>query len=430
MNLKELQEKRGAKFGELSAIIDKAKAEKRNLSDEERVKYEQMEKELRDIDANISIAQRHLELMGSNATQTFSQTEERDLSSFSFVRAIGMTLSGRSLDGVEAEMHQEGVKQYRDAGLPVQGNLVIPQMILSRSERRDLTATGGSNGSEGGATVQTSVGSVIERLRAKLLIAQMGATMLDGLTGNIDFPAWIANDAAVEKGETSTAAESSPTFGKVSLSPNRLPVFLEYSRQLLLQSSASVEGMVRDDLAFQIAKVMDARAINGTGDSNQPLGILNTDGIGSVVGGTDGAAPDWDDIVDLESAIATEDADIGRLGYLTNPKVRGKLKKSKIDSGSGQFVWPVNDDELNGYKVGVTTQVPSTLTKGSSSGICSAIIFGNFADLLVGQWGGIEFLVNPYSGDKEGLIRINAWTFFDSVVRRAKSFAAMKDALT
>jgi hypothetical protein len=105
------------------------------------------------------------------------------------------------------------------------------------------------------------------------------------------------------------------------------------------------------------------------------------------------------------------------------------MKKTLIGSNTGIFLWPVGSNELNGYKVGVSTQVPSTLTKGTAAGVAHAIIFGNWKDLILATWGGIEFLVNPYSRDTEGLIRINAWTFYDVLVRRPQSFAAMKDAL-
>jgi HK97 family phage major capsid protein len=431
--IKELEEKRGVIRKDSAAVLEKARAEKRELNGEEIAKV----KELRTAEENIGetlIAEHRALSALANEQKPISESEQRTVDRFSVVRAVNTLLNGRPLDGAEAEMHQEGVKAYRDANLTPNGNFVIPQIVIARGqyrgfEKRDQTATGGSSGSEGGVLVQTSVGTIIERLQAKLLVGQMGAQRLGGLVGNIDFPVFGANDAATEKGEVTAGDESSPTWTKKTISPKRLPVFGEYSRQLLAQASADVEGYVRNDLAYQIAKRMDAMAINGSGSSNQPTGILNTSGIGSVVGGTNGAAPDWDDIVDLETEVAIDDADIGALGYMTTAGIRGKLKKTKTDTGSGIFVWPSGARELNGYSVGVSSQVPSTLTKGTSSGNCHAIIFGNFNDLLIGQWGGVEFMVNPYAKDTEGIVRINAWTFYDILIRRAQSFAAMKDAL-
>ena len=374
---------------------------------------------------------------GSERFGGLSEKEFRDLQGYSLVRALNARLEGQELDGIEGEMHQEALKEYRRAGVPTNGgNLLIPQLVMRSAgcpgglQTRDLTATGGSL-AEGGYTIATQLGSLIDRLRKKLVMGQMGMTQLGGLQGNIDFPKVAADDQAVEKAENATSAESSPTFSKISLTPRRLPVFAEVSRQLLLQTSVDVEGWLRNDLAFQIAQVMESRAINGSGTA-QPYGILNTVGVGAVAMGANGAVPTYDSIVDLETLVAQVDADVGSLGYLINTKLRGKLKKTRIETGQAEMVWdrfnPSNP--LNDYRVGVTNLVPSNLVKGSSGAVCSAAIFGNFADAMMGQWGGLEFLVNPYSKDTEGLIRINCWTFYDFLVRRAESFAVCKDYLT
>ena len=134
----------------------------------------------------------------------------------------------------------------------------------------------------------------------------------------------------------------------------------------------------------------------------------------------------------LETAVSTLNADIGALGYLTNAKVRGKLKSTLVTATYGdRMIWAegAGATPLNGYRCEVTTQVPSTLDKGGSTGVCSAIIFGNWSDLVVGMWGGLDITANPYIKDIEGLVRINAAVFYDTVIRRGASFAAMKDAL-
>ena len=177
-----------------------------------------------------------------------------------------------------------------------------------------------------------------------------------------------------------------------------------------------------------MALELDRACINGSGAANQPTGILNTAGIGSVAGGTNGLAPTYANIVDLESAVSNANAAIGNLGYLTNAKVRGQLKQTEIFAGtSGSPVW--SGQEVNGYNGYVSNQVPSNLTKGSASGICSAIIYGNFADVLIGMWGGLDLQVNPYALDTSGGVRVTAFQDCDVAVRHPESFAAMLDAL-
>lgn len=453
--LKKLIEKRKALLAKIDATINSAETEKRDLTaaenEQRTADLAEIAKLDKEIETETKIAehrakQAELEVRAAaprtvvgEVRSGLSAKEERDLNKYSMVRAFNALLEGRSLDGLEGEMSQEGAKELRDAGAPRgNGNFFIPQVVLVRGgcvgsmERRDLTATGQTSvaGDQGGLTIQTSLGSMIDRLRKKLVMRQLGMTVIGGLQGNIAFPKVTADDQAVEKAENATSAESSATFSQISLSPRRLPIFAEVSRQLLMQSSEDIEAWLRNDLAFQIAQVMDARAINGSG-TNQPYGILNTVGVGAVALGIDGGALTNDAIIDLETAVATVDADIGALAYLTNTKVRGKAKKTPIVAGNPLMIWDRQSPNtpLNEYACGVTNLVPSNLTKGTGTNL-SAAIFGNFSDALMGQWGGLEFLVNPYSKDTEGLVRINCWTFFDFIVRRAQSFAVCKDIVT
>lgn len=429
-SLKALKEERGQKLDESRALLQAAETEKRELNKDEETRFDALSAELRELDTKIARAEEAARIQALAAgtlgqRHGASEREQRDLGGYSFLRAINARLDGRELDGLELEMHQEGQRQHRANGVTSAGNLIVPQMVLEHAgaNRRDMTATGqtASPGDQGGLAIQTNVGSFIDRLRARLVLASMGTTQLSGLNGNILFPKFVSDDKAAEKGENAAANESSPTLSSITMAPRRLPVFTEVSRQLLLQTDASVEAMLQNDLAFQLAQVMDLSGINK---------ILNTAGIGSVVGGANGAAPTYQNIVDLETAVSALNADYGSLGYLTNPKVRGKLKTTaKMGNTIAQPIWE-QDGTLNGYRTGVSTQVPSGLSKGTAASSLSAIVFGNFADLIQGQWGGMEFLVNPYARDTEGIIRINAWTFYDDVVRRAESFSAMKDAAT
>jgi HK97 family phage major capsid protein len=178
---------------------------------------------------------------------------------------------------------------------------------------------------------------------------------------------------------------------------------------------------------------LDLAALHGTGSSNQPTGIINVSGIGLVSGGTNGLAPTWANMVALETEVAQDNADIGSVGYLTNAKVRGKMKTVEKASGTAQFLWNDGADGfgmVNGYRAGVSNQVASNLTKGTASSICSAAFFGNWADLLIGEWGAIEIIQDPYSKKKQGLVEVTSFVMADIAVRHAQSFAVNKDILT
>ena len=224
-------------------------------------------------------------------------------------------------------------------------------------------------------------------------------------------------------------SESTPTVGQVPLTPHTLGTFVEVSRKLLKQSSIDIETFLRNELAATLAIAIDRAGLHGAG-APEPTGVANIGGIGSVVGGTNGAAPTWANIVGLETEVAIDNADIGSLAYITNTRVRGKLKSTLINAASGSdMVWPVNATTINAYPAYVTNMVRSDLTKGTGTNL-SAIFFGNWADLVIGMWGGLDIVVNPYAQDKSGTLRVTALQDVDIAVRHAESFATMLDAVT
>jgi HK97 family phage major capsid protein/HK97 family phage prohead protease len=303
--------------------------------------------------------------------------------------------------------------------------LLVPFDVL----KRELNV---GTGAGGGYTVATDLlsGNFIDILRNKMVVNRMGAQFLSGLVGNIAIPRQTGGATAYWVASGGGGTVSAQTFDQVPMTPHTLMGRTQIGRQLLLQSSIDIESFVRNDLATVLGLALQAAAIQG-GGSNQPTGILGTSGIGSVAGGTNGLAPTWGNIIDLETAVAVANADVGTLGYLTNAKVRGKLKQTQKFSGSNATpVWMDGNTPLNGYAAGVTNAVPSNLTKGTSAGDCSAIIFGNMADLIFGLWGGLELQVDPYTAGDTGSVVVRAFQDSDIAVRHAESFAAMQDALT
>jgi len=271
--------------------------------------------------------------------------------------------------------------------------------------------------------------SFIDMLVNQMVLMSMGCTMLRDLNGNIAIPRQTGGATGYWVGENANLTESQQAVDQVTLSPKTVGAFTDFSRQLLLQSSLDVEAFVRMDIARTIALALDLAGINGSGSANQPRGVLNTVGIGSVAGGANGAAPTWDNMVDLESAVANANAAMGNLRYLTNTKVRGKLKRSQMFSGTnGLTVWQAVQDQ--NAPVAVSNQVPSNLVKGSSGAVCSAIAYGNWRDLIIALWGGLDLLVDPYTGGIAGTTRVIGMQSTDISARHPESFSAMQDALT
>lgn len=352
---------------------------------------------------------------------------KKEAQRFSFIRAINALANPSDRKAQEAAAFE---RECSEAVAGKMGRAAQGLFVPLEVQQRDLTV---GTATAGGHTVATNLlaASFIDLLRARMAVTGLGAQMLTGLTGNIAIPRQTGGATAYWVAESSAPTESAAAFDQVTLSPKTVGAFSDISRKLLLQSSIDVEGFVRNDLATVLALAIDLAAINGSGVSNQPTGVMQTAGIGSVAGGTNGAAPTWAHIVELESDVATANADIGALGYLTNAKVRGKLKTTEQFSGTnGLPVWQNGATPLNGYKAGVSNQVPSNLTKGTSSGVCSAILFGNWNDLIIGQWGTLDLIVDPYTASTSGTVRVVALQDVDVAVRHAESFSAMLDALT
>lgn len=347
----------------------------------------------------------------------------KEVKSFNLLRAMHALANpndanARNAAGFEFECSQAvGKLVGRSAG-----GIYLPSEV----QRRDLTA---GTANAGGYSVATELRGFIDILRNSMVIDRAGAVFLSGLQGNIAIPKLSGSGTAYWVAENGAPTESQQILAQVTMSPKTVGAFTDISRQLLLQSSLDVQNMVTTDLATIVGLGIQAAAINGSGSSNEPLGILPAI-TASQIGGTNGAAPSWANIVGLETDVATNNADVGTMGYLTNAKVRGKLKTTeKFATTNGQPIWDATTTPLNGYAAHVTNAVPSNLVKGNSS-VASAIIFGDFSSLVIGLWGATDILVDPYTGGAAGTVRVRVLQSCDVALRHLESFATMEDALT
>ena len=335
-------------------------------------------------------------------------------------------LRGIQLNAAAARSAQSLLLQRARHGIANRGHLI---------GQRDMTV---GSATAGGNTVATEVlgSDFISLLRNAMVLERLGCTFLTGLNGNIAIPSHTAATTGYWVAENGAPTESAPTVGQVTGSPKTVGAFVDYSRRLLIQSSIDVEAFVRADLAAVIGLMIQLGAINGAGASNEPTGLLNTSGIGSVPGGTDGLAPAYSHIVGLETAVANANGDVGNLAFLTNTKVRGKLRQTQeFASTNGKAVWTSQPGsqgvgDMLGYDAVCSNSVPSNLVKGSSGAVCSPIMFGNWIDLIIFMWGGLDIMLDPYTGSSAGTKRVVALQDVDVGVRHTASFAAMKDALT
>lgn len=437
---KQLREERATKVTAMQALLDKASADnKRALTTEERTQWKALDDEIVALDADLVIAERSEQLAqqaaaaaGAQRQGEFSDQERRDYSRFSIVRGLQLLAQGRPLDGIEADVHAMAAEEARRSGIDILG-FAVPAFLPGERrgqrsdatlERRGQSATGQTTnpGDQGGVFVETQVNSLIEALWSNNFLSLVGARRFAGLVGNQDFPVQSTKPVAEGVTEIQALTDQEVLFSSISMTPNRRGATIPIAKQLLLQTSFDVQAFIIDQIRMSLDYKLNVDAITAI--------LAAITGSNLLALGTNGVAPTYADMVGLETLIAASDADKGNIKYLTNTKVRGKLKLTqKFASTNGDPVWE-KGNEVNGYPAVVSNIIPSNLTKGTSSGVASAIVLGNFSDFYVGMWGGTDFVVDPYTLAKKHQIQITANMYWDTEVARAASFAGIKDALT
>lgn len=350
--------------------------------------------------------------------------EKREVARYSFARAL----------------HAAVTQDWSKAGLERSASEAVAKMVGGSPEgffvpldifRRDFNV---GTATEAGNLVATELRGdlYVDALRNAMVMAGLGIRILPGLSGNIDMPRKSVISTIGTLAEIGSASETNPATAKVTLSPKRLGAFVEVSKQAIIQSSMALEGMIRDDLLTGAAVIAESLAINGVGSTNQPLGLRNTSGIGTAAAaGANGGTVAWSHIVGLESACANANAEPDRLaGYLVNTRIRGAAKQ--VQRGTNlPFIWENGPQPLNGYRAAVSNNVPSNLTKGTSTAICSAALFGSdWSMAVLGFFGAPDIVVDPYTKADTGQVKITLNQFFDFGVRQPGAFSKIEDLLT
>lgn len=348
------------------------------------------------------------------AEDTFREKERKANKKFSVVKFFFELASGKGLTGLEAEAAEEGAREFSRLGFNAQGR-VIPSFIL-----RDIL--GQSVSTNGSVLAEEAARIMMPDLNNKLVVERLGATVLTNLVGKVPVVT-SANVAAKWAAEGTDVEISKTNWAKQMLTPKRNVTRMALTKDLLHQTSVAVEQYLVNKMRTAHNELVEAGVISGATEG--PTGILKTTGVNKK----DVAGPiTWKEVVSLETRVNVNNASRGKLGYLTNAKVMGELKTTpKIEGGDRFILEEAAAGNLNGYPCEWTNIVPSD-TGASNKG--SAMIFGNWEDLFVGEWGGFDMVVDPFTqaGSAQTIITINAWN--DALVAEPKSFAVLTGITT
>lgn len=405
--LNTLREERAAKIDRAAAISDKAEAENRDLDATERAEFEAIKGEVAALEGRIERAAQMAEWdrRAAGASQPF---EGNELRNYSLSKAITEGMNG-SLSGLEREVHAELSRGRESRGV------MVPTAVIL--EGRALTTTTPSAG-PGSAMVATQLAAMTDRRRPALRVEGLGATVLSGLTGNMDLPRLIGSGSASWVAEHGEGGRSDAKFAKKAMGPKTVTAEYEVSRRMLLQSAQALDPILRADLGFLLAQALDAAAIKG-GGAEQPIGVMSDTGVTKLSGGplTSDLTANMIGALDLDDVTGTR-------AFLTHPNVITAARKIK-ETGTGRVI--PQAETFHNERVEVSTQVPANLGTAPNNNK-AALIYGEWASLYIGYWSGVDILLNPYHADvaSKGGALMHAFLDCDVVVRHPEAFRWME----
>jgi HK97 family phage major capsid protein len=442
--LKHLKEERAKIQEQLDAIFTLCETEKRARNEAEKKSYEELKAKEKALDEEIAALEEHearkKKIAANTSPVTFDtpgkdpvgKDEAKNLRALSFAKALGEIRSG-NFTGVAKEVNAWGKKELRAIGQEADMGFSIPSALIAwgerdyqqRFEKRDFTI-----GTEGADIMQTELGALIPLLRPQPILDTLGVQFLTGLTGDFQLPRQTAAATMAWSTETAASTESTPTTDNIKLTPNRCSGFVDISRLSTIQSSFSIENWIRNEIQTALAQELDRVGIDGSGTLNEPTGVINTTGVGAVSHGVNGGAPTWPLVLEFISDIEIANAPLNSLAFLSTFQNKAKMMSTpKQATGvEGNFILST-PNELAGYRFAASNQVPADGAKGTGTNL-SAMVFGNWSELYVGQFGAVNLMTDPYTQMVNSLIRFYIEVFADVKVRHAASFSVATDIIT
>lgn len=409
-NLKRLREQVNDAREKMENIV--ANKGNNGFSDEQREEFNNAKETFDRVSEELAIEESMENVRKDRALRNNNDGSNKEYKPFRMIDALAYAANPNNVsDDVRnfyAELDKEAKRKASNEGVSLEGGngIVLPTNALNNNFRNDVTVE-----TEGDDIVFDENGGFINALQERLVLTQLGADFMDGLVGDVRFPKESNTLSGNWEGEVSASDEQTPTYGNVKMTPNRYSFYVDVSNQALRQTSPSIEARVQRQIMDGVQRGIESAAISG---SAGPNGLLDVATLISGSTGNGSGSLAYGDVVDLETQVGSANALRGSLGYLGSAKVRGVAKQTKKDSGSGLFVWDGN--EVNGY-----TAAASNLSPDGAS--YSPFFFGNFEDMMIGMWGGMEIITDPYTQATNGLTRYHINVYTDVAFAHDESFA-------
>lgn len=404
MDLNEMKTLRSKNYEEHVSLMENAESEGRELTNEEEARADYLESENERLDNKLKRRKAHEDMIARQANfagSSYSETKEMDKinRSFSLSRAVEAVSHGRGLEGAEAEWAQEARSEMQARGLQMTGQIGIPEAALYRTGTADNFQAGGTG--MGSGYVPTEVGGVIEALRAPTLTEQLGATTINGATGNLKFPRVSKKAIGTQAGEVAGATASGLELDDLELTPKRVASFSKFSKQLILQGGQAVDQMIARELVAGVNDTIDKAAF---------VAALGTPT-------TNTAAVTAANFFDMESAVLAAGGDLASCKWAMSPSA-WSASRSLAAVASVDAFW--DQQRFDGFTAMGT---PNLLDSASTEG---QVIFGDWQKgLVLAFFGGIDLLVDPYTAAGTAQVSLHLNKFYDVGVRQAGAFSSL-----
>jgi HK97 family phage major capsid protein len=359
-------------------------------------------------------------------------SEEKELgkmaSQYRVSKAFSNILNRKDIDGVEKEVFEMAQAEAKENGISLSGNIAIPQKFIQIGKRKQLDVA-----TEGTDVVFTEYGGkVIPFLNPDPVAARLGVSILSGLRGDVQWPRNSGDVAFSWETEDSDVDETTPLFDNISISPKRVGGYTDVTIQMLKQSIFVVEPFLRAQLSNRYALTIDHAVFNGLGASNEPRGIFNYNGVNVLSLGSSGGDMTYAALLSLMRDAKAANARMGSEAFVTNPYVIHQLATTprQGDGVEGNFIYS-GTGSLIGVPVSSTTTIPSNFEEGGSGATLSGIIYSsNWGGAILGTWGGLDILFDPYTQALGGKVRFVCNAFMDFEIEQAPEFSVCKDVST
>jgi HK97 family phage major capsid protein len=431
----ELRQLQSLKRAEGSELVDKAETEKRELSVEETTilrniqsEVEAFENQIKDAELREKFAKKSVQSKKSNDGMN---AEEREMSNFSMTKFFNSINRNEPITGLEREILDEGVVEARSLGASSNGHY-INLKALNAIQKRAMSA---GSSSAGGNFVQTDKMGFFDVLRANRVLDKVGAEWEMGMVPNVDYTGFSTGWTFADAAENATAADADAVTVNRSVSPKRIAGKILLSNQLMIQDP-TMDAKLLQSLQNALYPYVEGKVLTGNGSSNAMTGITSNATAATLALGTNGGAPSLTYIQNMRKTLLNGNVDASKIFWLINPNTEALLMATPVDTGSGAMLIPYGSyfngatGFINNIPYLVTSNLPNNLTKGTSSSNCSAVIAGDFSNLKVCQWGGLDIVIDPYTNAAEGQTRIICNTYWDTTIKRAGTIVKTLDLIT